>query len=151
MGLRVSIFVAATGSGRATEGRVVTPEGSVWVSLTFLNPWDNHRRLMVNVLFVDPDLGSFHSLHRVKVLTKLRQESTAYKLLCVAVMASGAFSHLALRVFISTVLTDSRFTQLVSFYWMDCNDGGESINSEERFRAVGRLVGDYCLVLFVIT
>ena len=105
---------------------------------------------MANVLFVDPDLGSFHSLHRVKVLTKLRQESIAYKLLCVAVTASGAFSHLALHVFIATLLTDSRFTQLVSFYRMDCSDGGESINSEEHFRAVGKLVGDHCLVLFVI-
>ena len=67
-----------------------------------------------------------------------------------AVMASGDL-HLTHRVFIATLLPDSQFTQLVSFYWMDCNDRGESSNSEECFRAIGKLVGDYWLVLFVIT
>ena len=108
---------------------------------------------MVNVLFVDPDLGSIYSQLRVKVLKKLRIDRKALprKVLCVAVMAPGDFLHLTHCVFIATLLTDSQFTQLVSFYWMDCNNGGESINSEECFRAIGKLVGDYCLVLFVIT
>lgn len=153
MDLRVSLFVAATGSGRATEGRVVAPEGSVWVQLTFLNSWGSHRKLMVNVLFVEPDLGSVYSPRRVKVLTKLRRDRKALprKVLCVAVMAPGYFLRLTHCVFIATLLTGSQFTQLVSFYWMDCNNGGESINSGECFRATGKLAGDYCLVLFVIT
>lgn len=59
-------------------------------------------------------------------------------------------------MFVITLLTEFHFTQLVSFYWMGHDSGGESINARkisltECFRAIEKLVREYCLVLFTTT